>query len=152
MSDNNLSIDEIIKKAEQIKAQAEKQLMDAQKNLDEMAKSAINEVTVDSDAVMKRVEELSNEEDDIKEFNPVKKTGIQDKTKTVRISFDKKTEKTVAFKKFNSGNKQNANTDNYDDDDIKIADNIGTDDEDDIFEHPIVPNEKTKTVVISANS
>ena len=77
MRDNNLSIDEIIKKAEQIKAQAEKQLIDAQKNLDEMAKSAINEVTVDSDAVIKKVEELSNEEDDIKEYNPVKNSRFK---------------------------------------------------------------------------
>lgn len=152
MSDNNLSIDEIIKKAEQIKAQAEKQLMDAQKNLDEMAKSAINEVTVDSDAVIKKVEELSNEEDDIKEYNPVKNTAGQDKTKTVRISFDKKTDKTVAFKKFGSGKEQTVSTDNSDDDDIKIANSIGSEGEDDIFEHPIIPNEKTKPVVLSTNN
>ena len=152
MSDNNLSIDEIIKKAEQIKAQAEKQLIDAQKNLDEMAKSAINEVTVDSDAVIKKVEELSNEEDDIKEYNPVKNTAGQDKTKTVRISFDKKTDKTVAFKKFGSGNEQPVSTDNSDDDDIKIANSIGSEGEDDIFEHPIIPNEKTKPVVLSTNN
>lgn len=152
MSDNNLSIDEIIKKAEQIKAQAEKQLMDAQKNLDEMAKSAINEVTVDSDAVIKKVEELSNEEDDIKEYNPVKNTAGQDKTKTVRISFDKKTDKTVAFKKFGSGNEQTVSTDNSDDEDIKIANSIGSEGEDDIFEHPIIPNEKTKPVVLSTNN
>ena len=152
MSDNNLSIDEIIKKAEQIKAQAEKQLIDAQKNLDEMAKSAINEVTVDSDAVIKKVEELSNEEDDIKEYNPVKNTAGQDKTKTVRISFDKKTDKTVAFKKFGSGKEQPVSTDNSDDDDIKIANSIGSEGEDDIFEHPIIPNEKTKPVVLSTNN
>lgn len=152
MGDNNLSIDEIIKKAEQIKAQAEKQLMDAQKNLDEMAKSAINEVTVDSDAVIKKVEELSNEEDDIKEYNPVKNTAGQDKTKTVRISFDKKTDKTVAFKKFGSGNEQPVSTDNSNDDDIKIANSIGSEGEDDIFEHPIIPNEKTKPVVLSTNN
>lgn len=152
MSDNNLSIDEIIKKAEQIKAQAEKQLMDAQKNLDEMAKSAINEVTVDSDAVIKKVEELSNEEDDIKEYNPVKNTAGHDKTKTVRISFDKKTDKTVAFKKFGSGNEQPVSTDNSNDEDIKIANSIGSEGEDDIFEHPIIPNEKTKPVVLSTNN
>ena len=152
MSDNNLSIDEIIKKAEQIKAQAEKQLIDAQKNLDEMAKSAINEVTVDSDAVIKKVEELSNEEDDIKEYNPVKNTAGQDKTKTVRISFDKKTDKTVAFKKFGSANEQPVSTDNSDDEDIKIANSIGSEGEDDIFEHPIIPNEKTKPVVLSTNN
>lgn len=152
MSDNNLSIDEIIKKAEQIKAQAEKQLIDAQKNLDEMAKSAINEVTVDSDAVIKKVEELSNEEDDIKEYNPLKNTAGQDKTKTVRISFDKKTDKTVAFKKFGSVNEQPVSTDNSDDEDIKIANSIGSEGEDDIFEHPIIPNEKTKPVVLSTNN
>ena len=86
MSDNNLSIDEIIKKAEIIKAQAEQQLKDAQKNLDEMARSAIDEVTIDSEAVMKKVEELSDEEEDIKEFVPSKSK--------------KASEKTIAFPKF----------------------------------------------------
>lgn len=79
MSDNNLSIDEIIKKAELIKAQAEQQLKDAQKNLDEMARSAIDEVTVDSEAVMKKVEELGDEEEDIKEFTPSKSKKTSDK-------------------------------------------------------------------------
>ena len=60
MSDKDLSIDEIIKRAEQIKAQAEQHLAQAQKSLDEMAKTAIDEVTVDTEAVMQKVEELSN--------------------------------------------------------------------------------------------
>ena len=51
MSDRDLSIDEIIKRAEQIKAQAEQHLAQAQKSLDEMAKTAIDEVTVDAEAV-----------------------------------------------------------------------------------------------------
>ena len=144
MSDNNLSIDEIIKKAEIIKAQAEQQLKDAQKNLDEMARSAIDEVTVDSEAVMKRVEELSDEEDDIKEFVPSKAK--------------KAPEKTIAFPKFNKKNRIEAN----DDSDMKertqkipkVIDKtavIDSEDED-IFEKPIIPAEKTRPVILTPKS
>ena len=144
MSDNNLSIDEIIKKAEKIKAQAEQQLKDAQKNLDEMARSAIDEVTVDSKAVMKRVEELSDEEDDIKEFVPSKAK--------------KAPEKTIAFPKFNKKNRIEAN----DDSDMKertqtipkVIDKtavIDSEDED-IFEKPIIPAEKTRPVILTPKS
>ena len=65
MSDNHLSIDEIIERAERIKAEAEKQLEQAQKSLNEKTQSAIKEVVVDSKAVMKKVEQLSTEEEDI---------------------------------------------------------------------------------------
>ena len=139
MSDNNLSIDEIIKKAELIKAQAEQQLKDAQKNLDEMARSAIDEVTVDSEAVMKKVEELGDEEEDIKEFTPSKSKKTSDKT--------------ITFPKFNK-KKQNK----FDDDmkehnaeNIKIIDKtivIGSEEED-IFEKPIIPADKTRPVVLT---
>lgn len=144
MSDNNLSIDEIIKKAEIIKAQAEQQLKDAQKNLDEMARSAIDEVTVDSEAVMKKVEELSDGEDDIKEFVPSKSK--------------KASEKTIAFPKFNKKKSIEVN----DDSDVKertqkipkVVDKtmVLDSENDEIFEKPIIPTEKTRPVVLTPKS
>ena len=73
MSEKDLSIDEIIKRAEEIKAQAEEHLAQAQKSLDEMAKTAIDEVTVDANAVIKKVEQLSVEEEDVKTYSTQKK-------------------------------------------------------------------------------
>lgn len=144
MSDNNLSIDEIIKKAEIIKAQAEQQLKDAQKNLDEMARSAIDEVTVDSEAVMKKVEELSDEEEDIKEFVP---------SKSKKVS-----EKTIAFPKFSKKKPIEAN----DDSDVKEHTQIISksanktkvldSDDDEIFEKPIIPADKTRPVILTPKS
>lgn len=144
MSDNNLSIDEIIKKAEIIKAQAEQQLKDAQKNLDEMARSAIDEVTVDSEAVMKKVEELSDEEEDIKEFVPSKSK--------------KTSEKTITFPKFSK--KKPIKTD--DDSDVKEHTQIIPksanktkvldSDDDEIFEKPIIPADKTRPVILTPKS
>lgn len=144
MSDNNLSIDEIIKKAEIIKAQAEQQLKDAKKNLDEMARSAIDEVTVDSEAVMKKVEELSDEEEDIKEFVPSKSK--------------KTSEKTIAFPKFSK--KKPIKTD--DDSDVKEHTQIIpksanktkvlNSDDDEIFEKPIIPADKTRPVILTPKS
>lgn len=144
MSDNNLSIDEIIKKAEIIKAQAEQQLKDAQKNLDEMARSAIDEVTVDSEAVMKKVEELSDEEEDIKEFVPSKSK--------------KTSEKTITFPKFSK--KKPIKT--YDDSDVKEHTQIIPksanktkvldSDDDEIFEKPIIPADKTRPVILTPKS
>lgn len=144
MSDNNLSIDEIIKKAEIIKAQAEQQLKDAQKNLDEMARSAIDEVTIDSEAVMKKVEELSDEEEDIKEFVPSKSK--------------KAPEKTIAFPKFSK--KRPIKT--YDDSDVKEHTQIIPksanktkvldSDDDEIFEKPIIPADKTRPVILTPKS
>ncbi len=72
MSDN-LSIDEIIKRAQQIKNEAEKQLQAAEKSLDEKAKQAIEEVVVDEEAVAKRIAkayEKAEEEEDIKVYVP----------------------------------------------------------------------------------
>ena len=144
MSDNNLSIDEIIKKAEIIKAQAEQQLKDAQKNLDEMARSAIDEVTIDSEAVMKKVEELSDEEEDIKEFVPSKSK--------------KTSEKTITFPKFSKKKPIEAN----DDSDVKEHTQIipkSTNktkvldsDDDEIFEKPIIPADKTRPVILTPKS
>ena len=133
MSDNNLSIDEIIKKAEIIKAQAEQQLKDAQKNLDEMARSAIDEV-----------EELSDEEEDIKEFVPSKSK--------------KASEKTITFPKFSK--KKPIKTD--DDSDVKEHTQIIPksanktkvldSDDDEIFEKPIIPADKTRPVILTPKS
>lgn len=144
MSDNNLSIDEIIKKAEIIKAQAEQQLKDAQKNLDEMARPAIDEVTVDSEAVMKKVEELSDEEEDIKEFVPSKSK--------------KTSEKTITFPKFSK--KKPIKTD--DDSDVKehtqiipksaSKTKVLDSDDDEIFEKPIIPADKTRPVILTPKS
>ena len=69
MSDN-LSIDEIIAKAEEIKARAEKQLESAEKKLDEQAKNAIDEVVVDEKSVVDKITKVLEEEEDIKEFVP----------------------------------------------------------------------------------
>lgn len=79
MSDN-LSIDEIIKRAEEIKREAEIQLQAAEQSLDEKAKNAIDEVVVDEDAVVERIshlyEKIDNEDNDVKEYTPpTKKSG-----------------------------------------------------------------------------
>ncbi|MBQ9531564.1 MAG: hypothetical protein IJR70_05790 [Eubacterium sp.] len=82
MSDN-LSIEEIIKKAEEIKAQAEMQLKSAEKKLDEQFKAAVDKVVVDEKAVADKVtrvfEKIEEEEEDVKEFvlsKPDKKPQI----------------------------------------------------------------------------
>lgn len=74
MSEENLSIDEIIKRAEEIKREAEKQLEAASKSLDDKAKTAIDEVVVDESAVVERIsslcEKIENEDNDVKEYIP----------------------------------------------------------------------------------
>ena len=76
MSDN-LSIDEIIKRAEEIKLEAEKQLRAAEKTLDEKARNAIDEVVVDEKSVVDRIarvyEKIDNEDSDVKEYRPPSK-------------------------------------------------------------------------------
>ena len=66
----NLSIEEIIKRAQQIKTEAEKQLQAAEKSLDEQAKRAIEEVVVDEEAVARRIAKAygQTEEEDVKEY------------------------------------------------------------------------------------
>ena len=66
----NLSIDEIIKRAEKIKAEADRQLEAASKTLDEKAKNAIDEVTVDEEEVARKIAEAAAKptaDEDIKE-------------------------------------------------------------------------------------
>lgn len=144
MSDNNLSIDEIIKKAEIIKAQAEQQLKDAQKNLDEMARSAIDEVTVDSEAVMKKVEELSDEEEDIKEFVPSKSKKTSEKT----ITFPKFSKKRPIKTDDNSDVKEHTQIIPKSASKTKVLDS----DDDEIFEKPIIPADKTRPVILTPKS
>lgn len=144
MSDNNLSIDEIIKKAEIIKAQAEQQLKDAQKNLDEMARSAIDEVTVDSEAVMKKVEELSDEEEDIKEFVPSKSKKTSEKT----ITFPKFSKKKPIEANDDSDVKEHTQIIPKSADKTKVLDS----DDDEIFEKPIIPADKTRPVILTPKS
>lgn len=81
---NNLSIDEIIKRAEEIKAEAERQLKTAQKNLDKKAQDLIEDVVVDEkkivDKIAKAVENAGDE--DVKEYIPQKKQTKVFKPKT----------------------------------------------------------------------
>ncbi|MBR0413241.1 MAG: hypothetical protein IJI47_06730 [Eubacterium sp.] len=86
----HLSIDEIIKRAEEIKRAAEEQLQVAEKSLDEKAKNAIDEVVVDEEQVVDRIAkvyERIEEEDDVKEYIPPQKTADKsdnaDKTQTM---------------------------------------------------------------------
>lgn len=87
----NLSIDEIIKRAEKIKAEAEKQLQIAEKNLDEKAKTVIDDVVVDENEVVNRIaqryESVSQKDDsDVKEYVPKKSSEFSAyKTKIIDI-------------------------------------------------------------------
>ena len=76
MSENkNLSIDEIIKRAEEIKAEAERQLVSAEKSLNEKAKAAQEEIILNESEAQKRIAEAfaeAEKEDDVKEYNPSK--------------------------------------------------------------------------------
>lgn len=106
----NLSIEEIIKRAEQIKAEAERQLKDAERALDEQAKAAMEKVNVDAKKVRESVEEIVEKEDDIKEFTS--SSNSHDKTQNVKLG---------SFKnKFKLNNQQEQD----DDEDIKIAPNF----------------------------
>ncbi|MBR4242147.1 MAG: hypothetical protein IKR97_07990 [Eubacterium sp.] len=103
MSDN-LSIDEIIKKAQAIRAQAEEQAKSAEKKLDEQAKAASAEIVVDEKAVVDRVTRVFKsiqEEEEIKEFVPSKSKAAKVKAditddEGVKIAPDfSKNEKTI---------------------------------------------------------
>ncbi len=151
----NLSIEEIIAKAEEIKAQAEKQLKSAEQKLDEQAKAAIDEVVVDEKAVVDKITrafERIEEEETVKEFIPSK----DKKTKTVTLPNDddiKIAEPVVSSDKTITVNiKEN-------DSDTKIAEpavnsdktitvNIKENDDDTKIAKPVVNSEKTITVNI----
>ena len=136
----NLSIEEIIRRAEEIKAQAERQLQSAEKKLDEQAKAAIENVVVDEQAVVDkiaRVYQSIEEEEEIKEFIPSKPRkkapkpkNISDDDDDVKIAPDfTKSEKTITI-----------DLGKNDGDDIKIA---KPNDED---------NEKTKPLTFVSKS
>ncbi len=86
----NLSIEELLKRAEAIKAEAERQLEAAEKNLEEKARLAIDEVNVVSDDVRKTVEEKIKEETDVKEYIPGSSKSAKSKTQTIRFPAAKK--------------------------------------------------------------
>ena len=85
----NLSIDEIIKKAEEIKREAEKQLQAAEKSLDEKAKTAMDEVVVDEKQVVDRIarvyEKIEEEDEDIKEYVPPTKREKRSLAKGIKV-------------------------------------------------------------------
>jgi len=93
MSENNnhnLSIDEIIKKAQKIREEAARQLQEAEKRVDEQAKAQQQEVVVNEEAVARRVAkavENAEKDEDVKAYVPKKKT--EDDTKPVQT--DRKT-------------------------------------------------------------
>lgn len=151
MSDRDLSIDEIIKRAEQIKAQAEQHLAQAQKSLDEMAKTAIDEVTVDAEAVMQKVEQLSAQEEDVKTFTSSQKSS--EKTQTVRLTLPK-IDRTKSFSTIKKAFKNESNEEN--DDDMKIVKDNENDDDMKIVREKsddtvLFPNDKTKPVILSSS-
>ena len=116
MSDN-LSIEEIIKRAEEIRSRAEEQLASAEKKLDEQAKSAIDEIVVDEKSVVEKITTLLEEEEDIKEFVPSK----SQKVPAVRIEAEGDDEEIKIAPDF-SKNKDKTRTVTFGgDDDIKIA-------------------------------
>lgn len=145
----SLSIDEIIKRAEQIKAEAEKQLREAEKSLDEQSKIAINNVEVDSNKVLESVNEII-EQEDVKEFSPKKSPSAE---KTQMIHFGGFKEKKNSKDDF----KTRAVRIDDEDDDIKIAPSIRTkavhiDDEDDEDMKIVADVDKTKPVILSTKS
>ena len=85
MSDN-LSIEELLKRAEEIKAEAERQLAAAEHNLQEKANLAIDRVDVVSEDVRRSVEEKIKEEPDVKEYVPKSsQKSIKEKTHSFSV-------------------------------------------------------------------
>ena len=118
----NLSIDEIIKRAEKIKAEADRQLEAASKTLDEKAKNAIDEVTVDEEEVARKIAEATAKptaDEDIKEYVPSKKQKPSVE-KTQEVSLPKKREKSEGRIQFDASKTKPIALD--DDSDMKIAD------------------------------
>ena len=74
---SDLSIDEIIRRAEEIKANAERQLIEAENSLSEKAKNVINEVVVDEQKIIEKIAKIASaeEEEDVKQYIPPKKTS-----------------------------------------------------------------------------
>lgn len=75
-NNNNLSIDEIIRRAQEIRAEAERQLQAAERRVDDKAKKAQQAIIVDRQAVADRVAKAVDEaaaDEDVKTFVPKKK-------------------------------------------------------------------------------
>lgn len=75
-NNNNLSIDEIIRRAQAIRAEAERQLQAAEKRVDDKAKKAQQEIIVDRQAVAERVAKAVDDaaaDEDMKTYVPKKK-------------------------------------------------------------------------------
>lgn len=88
MSDN-LSIDEIIKRAEKIREEAERHLRAAEKSIDEKAKAVIDDVIVDEEKVVERISKIHQsieEDEDVKEYIPHKKAKQRQVFKTREFS------------------------------------------------------------------
>ncbi len=139
----NLSIEEIIAKAEEIRAQAEKQLASAEKKLDEKAKTAINNIVVDEQAVVDkiaRVCESLEEEEEIKEFIPSKPRKNLVKAIKENVSPDEDVKIAPDF-----SNKEKTITVNLDknNEDIKIAKPIDAENS---------PEDKTRTMAFVSKS
>lgn len=118
----NLSIDEIIKRAEKIKAEADRQLEAASKTLDEKAKNAIDEVTVDEEEVARKIAEAAAKptaDEDIKKYVPPKKQKPSVE-KTQEVSLPKKRGKSEGRIQFDTSKTKPIALD--DDSDMKIAD------------------------------
>lgn len=81
MSENKgLSIEEIIKRAEHIKAEAERQLVSAEQSLNEKARTAQEKIVVDENEVARRIAEAVNPpgpEEDVKEYIPPEKEEVK---------------------------------------------------------------------------
>ena len=112
----NLSIDEIIRRAHEIKAETEKQLEAAEKSLDEKTRAAKLSSEVDEELVTQRAreafEDIAEEEEDIKEYVPQNKEKVRvfngsEKTKPEALKTDGKT-RSISL---NADGKTNAITD-----------------------------------------
>lgn len=118
---SDLSIDEIIKRAEEIKAEAEQHLIEAERSLQEKAKNAIEDVVVDEKKVLERIARVSamaEEEDDIKQFKPAKKSSsIFNKAKRI----DDEEEEDIKIAKDYSSKNKNTEPTQEDDSDMKLV-------------------------------
>ena len=111
----NLSIEEIIKRAEEIRAKAEEQLISAEKKLDDQAKAAIEEVVVDEKTVVEKITTILEEEEDIKEFVPSKPAKIS----AVKIQEEDDGEEIKIAPDFSTKNKEKTITVNLRNDEEK---------------------------------
>lgn len=150
---SDLSIDEIIKRAEEIKAEAERQLASAEKNLNEKAKTAIEEVVVDEEKVLEKITEATAEkEEEIKVFPPKIKSSILQKAVRIEDEDDEE-EDIIIAKDYSSKPKIKPIPIEDEDDDIKLVDNQKTGPFDLSKTKPVgikrKIEEKTKPIIVS---